>query len=112
AGGALGGFELWLEGERPRVRLPADERRLEPLGEVGSHVEPGRAGPAAEPLHAAAGREVDVERGDVERDDPGRLVGVEDDEGADLVRAADDRLHVLDLPGPEEDVADRDEERA
>ena len=43
---------------------------------------------------------------------PGGLVGVEDHVRADLVRAADDRLDVLDLARLEEDVADRDEQRA
>ena len=54
---------------------------------------------------------LDPERGDVERDDSGGLVAVEDHVRADLVRAADDRLDVLDLARLEEDVADRDEER-
>ena len=104
-------LELRLEGERPRVRLPADERRLEPVREVRPDVEPARAGPAAEPLDAAADGEVDGEAGQVERDDAGRLVAVEHHVRADLVRAADDRLDVLDLAVPEQDVADRDEQR-
>ena len=88
---------LLLEAERPLVRLPAGEGRLEPLGEVRADVEPAVAGPAAEPLDGAADGEVDAERGDVERDDPGRLVAVEDHVRADLVGAAHDRLDVLDL---------------
>ena len=108
---ARGVLELGLEGERPRVRLPADERRLEPLGEVRPHVEPAGAGPAAEPLDAAADREIDAELGQVERHDAGRLVAVEHHVRAGLARAADDRLDVLDLAVLEQDVADRDEQR-
>ena len=93
------------------MRLPADERRLELLGEVGPDVEPRGTGAAAEPLHAASDGEVDSERGDVERDGADRLVRVEDDVGADLVRALDDRLDVLDPSRLEDDVADRDEQR-
>ena len=94
------------------MRLPARVGRLEPLGEVRANVEPAVARPTAEPLDRAADREVHAERRDVERHDPGRLVGVEDHDRADLVRAPHDRLDVLDLRGLEEDVADRDEERA
>src|SRR2546423_1361597 len=47
-------LELRLERERPRVRLPAHERRLELGDEVRAYVEPRRAGAAAEPLDAAA----------------------------------------------------------
>ncbi len=85
---------------------------LEPLGEVGSDVEPAVAGAAAQPLDRTTDGEVDVQRGDVERHDPGRLVGVEDHVRAHLVRAPDDPVDVLDLRGLEEDVADRDEQRA
>src|SRR5205823_5663444 len=52
-------LELGLERERPGVRLPADERWFEPLGDIGPHVEPAGTRPAAEPLHAAADCEVD-----------------------------------------------------
>ena len=96
----------------PLVRLPARVRRLEPLGEVGTHVQPAVRRAAAEPLHRAADREVDAEGGEVERDDSGRLVAVEDHVRADLVRAPNDRLDVLDLRLLEQDMADRDEERA
>ena len=34
-----------LEGEGPRVRLPAGQRRLERLGQIGPHVEPAAPGP-------------------------------------------------------------------
>ena len=101
AGGVL---ELRLERERARVALPADERRLEALGEIGPDVEPARARAAAEPLDAAADSEVDVERGDVERHDARRLVAVEHDVRTNLVRAPDDRLDVLDLPVLEQHV--------
>ena len=56
--------------------------------------------------------EVDVERGHVERHDARRLVAVEHDVRADLVRAAHDRLDVLDLRVLEQHVADRHEQRA
>ena len=82
------------------------------LGEIGPHVQPAVAGPAAEPLHRAADREVDAERRDVDRNDPRRLVAVEDHVRTDLVRSLHDRLDVLDLRLLEEDVADRDEQRA
>ena len=101
---------LLLEPERRLVRLPARDGRREPLREVGAHVEPAVPGAAAEPLDRAADREVDPERRDVDRDDPGRLVAVEDHVRPHLVRPAHDRLDVLDLGGLEEDVADRDEQ--
>ena len=112
AGDAVRVLELRREVERPLVRLPADEGRLEALNEVRSDVEPARPGPAAQPLHAAADREVDSELGHVQRNGAERLVGVEDDVGPDLVRPPDDRLDVLDAPRLEDDVRDRDEERA
>ena len=102
---------LLLEGERQLVRLPAGIGGLEPLGEVGADVEPAVARAAAEPLDRAADREVDAQRRHVERDDPRRLVGVEDHVRACLVRAGDDPGDVLDLARLEEDVADRDEQR-
>ena len=102
---------LLLEAERALVRLPARVGRREPLGEVGPDVEPAVPRAAAEPLDRAADGEVDAERRDVEGHDPGGLVAVEDHVRADLVRAADDRLDVLDLARLEEDVADRDEQR-
>jgi len=46
------------------------------------------------------------------RDDAGALVAVEDHVRPDLVRPPDDRLDLLDLTCLEEDVADRDKERA
>ena len=79
------------------MRLPADERRLEPLGEVGTDVEPARARPAAEPLDAAADRRSRRSSAVTSSGtDADGLVGVEDDVRADLVRALDDRLDVLD----------------
>src|SRR5512132_4002256 len=102
---------LGLERERARVRLPTGEGRLQPFGEIGADVEPAGPRPAAEPLDAPTDREVDAERGDVERNGARGLVRVEHDERSRLVRAADDRLDVLDLSGLEEDVAERDEQR-
>ena len=94
------------------MRLPADERRLEHLREVGTNVEPAVPGPAAEPLDAAADREVDVQLGDVERNDARGLVRIEDDVRANLVSAAHDCRDVLDLAGLEEHVRDRNEQCA
>src|SRR5436190_15523728 len=56
-----------LELEGAGVRLPARQRRLQPLPHVWSHVEPAGAGTAAQPLDAAADGEVDAERAHVER---------------------------------------------
>src|SRR5438874_13320396 len=50
ARGTLGVVLPRLEGEGPRVRLPAGQRRLEPLGQLRPHVEPRRPRPATEPL--------------------------------------------------------------
>src|SRR4029077_4053748 len=109
---AVGVLELGLEAERPRMSLPADECRLEYVREIGTDEEPAVPRPAAEPLDAAADREVHVERRDVERNDAGRLIRVEHDVRADLGRPADDRLHGLDLTGLEQNVRDRHEQRA
>src|SRR5438045_1448884 len=100
-----------LEGEGPRMRLPAGERGLERLGQIRSHVEPCSPRPAAEPLDRPADREVDAERGHVQRHGAGRLVRVEHDERALLVGPGDDRLDVLDLTGLVENVGDRHEQR-
>ena len=93
------------------MSLPPDERRLESIRNVWPHVEPARTGSPAQPLHAAADREVDAEPGQVERDDARRLVAVEHHARADFAGAANDRLDVLDLAVLEQDVADRDEQR-
>ena len=103
---------LLLERERRLVGLPARVARLEQLGEIGTNVEPAVARPAAEPLDRAADGEVDVQGRQVERDDAGGLVGVEDDMRASLVGTLDDPCNVLDLTRLEEDVADRDEQRS
>src|SRR5262245_17492875 len=111
AGSALGVLELRFEAERSRVRLPAHEGRLERLDEIGANVEPAVARPAAQPFDAAADGEVDVERGDVQWNDPGGLIRIEHDVSADIVSAAHDRLDVLDLGRLEENVRDRHEQR-
>ena len=100
-----------LEGEGPRVRLPAGHCGLEPFRKFRAHVQPGGPGPAAEPLDRTADREVDAERGHVQRHGAGRLVRVEHDERALLVGPGDDRLDVLDLAGLVENVGDRHEQR-
>ena len=84
---------------------------LEPLREIGPHVQPAVGRPTAEPLHRAADREVDTESRHVDGHDPGGLVAVENDVRAHLVRASHDRVDVLDLRLLEEHMADRDEER-
>ncbi len=111
APGALGVLLLGLEVERPRVGLPTREGGLERAGQVGTDVQPSRAGASAEPLDRAADREVDAQSGHVERHRSDRLVRVEHDVGAVLVRRLDDRLDVLDLTRLEEHVRDRDEQR-
>src|SRR5215510_4207463 len=73
---AFGVVLLRFEGKRPRMRLPAGERRLQPLGELRADVEPAGAGPAAEPLDTPPDGEVDPERSDVERNRARGLVGV------------------------------------
>src|SRR5258708_17356518 len=60
-----GVLELRFEVERPRMALPADERRLRRRGEIMADVEAARAGPAAGPLDAAADGAVDAECGEV-----------------------------------------------
>ncbi len=90
--------------------LPAGQGWLEPLDQIGANVQPAGAGPATEPLDAAANGEVDPEPRYVERNRARRLVRVEHDERAGLVGPPDDRLDVLDLAGLEENVADRHEE--
>ena len=104
-------LHLLLERERPLVRLPPCIGRLEPLGEIGPHVQPAVRRATTEPLHGAADREVDTESRYVDGHDPGGLVAIENHVRADLVRAAHDRLDVLDLGLLEEDMADRDEKR-
>src|SRR4029453_6425744 len=104
-------LELGLEAEGPRMRLPPDERRLERLGEGRPDGEPARARPAAEPLDAAPAPRVCLQRRDREGHRADRLIGVEDAVRPDLVRTLDDRLDLLDAPGLEDDMADRDEQR-
>ena len=105
-------LELRLEAEWAGVRLPADECRLEHLGEIRPDVEPAVSRAAAQPLDAAADREVDVQRCNIERHDSGGLISVEDDVRADLVCAVDDRGDFLDLRRLEENVRDRNEQGA
>ena len=101
---------LGLEGEGPLVRLPAGQGRLEGLREIWTHVEPGSARAAAEPLDRAADGEVDAERRHVERHGSHRLVRVEDDQRTGFARPRHDRLDVLDPAGLEEHVRDRHEQ--
>ena len=89
--------------------IKASSKRLR---EVRADVEPTRTRTAAEPFDAAADGEVDVELGEVEGNDARRLVAVQNDVRAHLVRAAHDGLDVLDLRVLEEHVTDRHEQRA
>src|SRR5688572_14835971 len=49
-----------LEGERPGVRLPPRECRLQLVAHGGTDVEEARAGTSAEPFENAPGEEVDL----------------------------------------------------
>ena len=105
-------LELGLERERPSMPLPADERGLELLDQVGADIQPPRPGAAAEPLDRASGRERDAEPADVQRHRSSRLVGVEEDVGTGLLGPPLHRCHVLQLRRLEEHMAQRHEERS
>ena len=94
--------------EGMRVRGPAGGGGLQLRVEICADVEIARAGAAEQPLHRAAGGEVDVEGGHVERHDAGGLVEVGDDVGADLVGAFGDGGEVLQVGAAEGHVRDAD----
>ena len=106
------GLHLLFERERPRVPLPARERRLELLGQIRAHVQPARARPAAQPLHRAADAERDLERSHVERHRARRLVRVEAHVGAHRMCLRCNRLDRLDLSRLVEHVRHGNEQRA
>ena len=91
------------------MRHPSGERRTRRFQEIGACVEERVARPAAQPLQAAARREIDLERVDVERNDPRRLIRVEDRHGAHFVRARDDCRGVHDERRSEQHVRERDD---
>src|SRR5437764_14073289 len=84
-----------LEGEGRGVSHPARDLRLQLLLESRRDVEVARAGAAAEPLHGAARREVNVQLFHAEGDCARGLVCVEYDQSADLVRALRDGARIL-----------------
>ena len=91
------------------LREPAGESGLRGSKQVRPRVEEGRARPAAQPLETAAGEEVHAEGGDVERNDAGRLIPVEQHERAAVVCARHDRGRVHDERRLEQHVGERDE---
>ncbi len=77
---------------------------------TGRDVEEARAGAAAQVLVAAAHREVDAERSDVDREHAERVIDVEQHPRAGRVRAGDDGRQLRhDLPGLEHHLRDDDE---
>src|ERR1051325_4892437 len=99
-----------LEGEGRGVSHPARDLRLKGLLKTRRDVEVARAWAAAEPLDGAARREVNVQVFDAEGNRARRLVSVEDDERADLVRSLCYGARVLQRGALEEDVREWDEQ--
>src|ERR687888_152904 len=86
--------------------------RLDERGRIGGgDAEERAAGRAEQVLEHAGGEEVDVELPYVEGQRADRLVGVEEDEGAALVREARDRRDVEPRAVAVADMGDRDEQR-
>src|SRR5579884_3832196 len=84
-----------FEGERPAVRHPARRAGTQFCEEVGADVQITGTRTSAQPLHRTAGGEIEPQRADIDGKDPGRLIQIGDDEGADLVGAAYNRRKVL-----------------
>src|SRR5919198_1106033 len=76
-----------VHGEDVAVGEPAGRGRPDALHELAARVEEREAGRAEQVLEHAGGEEVDVELPYVEGQRADRLVGVEEDEGAALVRS-------------------------
>ena len=93
------------------VGEPAGRRRPRLLPELAAAVEEGEPRRAEQVLEHAGGEEVDAERLHVDRQRADRLVRVEQDGHAALVRDRDDRLHVELRAVAVADVRDRDELR-
>ena len=79
--------------------------------QIAAHVQVARAGSAAQPLHRAAGGEIQIQLADIHGHRAGRLVQVGDHHGADRVRALDDRRQVLQVGAAKRHVRDRDQLR-
>ena len=98
-----------IERERGAMGDPPGEGRPDLRQHIGPRVEERVAGPAAQPFQAAADGEIGFEGGHVDGDDAGRLIRVEDDLRAHLVRARDDRGGVHDVRRPEQHVREGDD---
>ena len=81
------------------------------LAQPRRHVQVPRARAAAQPLHRAAGREIDVPGRDVHRHRARGLVQVGDHVGPHLVRALHDRRHVLHESALEDHVREGHQQR-
>ncbi len=77
--------------------------------QVGTNVEIGRSRSATEPFQDTAAGKICVQRRNVHGNGAQRLKSVEQDHGADLVGAVDDRLGVIDVGAAEDDVRDGDD---
>ncbi len=97
------------EGERRLVPEPAEHPRRQARRHLRLGVQVAGARPAEQPLDRAADHQVDVEGAHVQRDGPGRLVGVQQHQGADLVGAGDHRGRVQQRRGAERHVGDGDQ---
>src|SRR6267154_17428 len=88
-------MQLALKRERMFVGHPPSRFRLQPLDQIRSHVEVSGARPTAQPLNRTAGSEINLQVFHTKRHCARRLVSVEHDHRSDFVRAASDRLRVL-----------------
>ena len=94
------------------MRGPADEGGLERAPEIRAHVEVARAWSAAQPFDRSADGEVRAERRQVDGNDAGRLIDVEDHVRAHLVGLVDHRARVLDEAAAEEHQRQRHQQRS
>ena len=94
------------------VGEPAGLRRQQAFGEAGPRPHETEPGRAEQVLEDPGGEHVDAERADIERIGADRLVGVEDDERAALVRDARDLLDVEPRAVAVADRGDRDDSSA
>ena len=93
------------------VGEPAGRRRLDRLDELAAAVEEPEPGRAEQVLEHAGDEEVAIQGAHVDRQRADRLVRVDQDERAALVREPRDRLDVVAAAVAEADVRDRDERR-
>ena len=82
------------------MREPAGQSRLERRDPIGPHVQVAAGGTSAQPLDRPADHEIDPPAVRVHLEDTGRLVGVEEDQGADAARSFDDRSRVETVRAP------------